>query len=79
MFVEISDGHNSAAIKVLASSVVALDTPNTRLLLKKKTPSGTFSTMPRFFYAESPLLTNVETIHCCIKSFPKRICCGRDA
>lgn len=59
---KISDGHYSAAVKVLTSSGIAPNTPQTRLLLQWKHPHASALTLPTFPCIENSILVNHDSV-----------------
>ncbi|KAJ0558889.1 hypothetical protein HanIR_Chr07g0341341 [Helianthus annuus] len=75
---KVADGHFTAAVKVLCSSGVAPYNDNTVQALEAKHPYREPPSMPGTIYSEPPLVAEVDSVLCCIKSFPKGTSCGRD-
>ncbi|KAF5801740.1 hypothetical protein HanXRQr2_Chr06g0251571 [Helianthus annuus] len=75
---KVADGHFTAAVKVLCSSGVAPYNDNTIQALEAKHPYREHPSMPGTIYSEPPLVAEVDSVLCCIKSFPKGTSCGRD-
>ncbi|GKC87547.1 hypothetical protein Tco_1148196 [Tanacetum coccineum] len=76
--VEVADGHFTAAVKVLSSSGVAPYCDDTIKSLKVKHPYKPPTSMPSITFSEPPLVSEIDSVFCCIKSFPKCTSCGRD-
>lgn len=75
---KISDGHYSVVVKVLTSFEIASNTPKTGDFIEKKHSQTPLPNLPCYFHAKSSFLINTETIHHCIKFFPKGTFYGRD-
>ncbi|KAJ0770727.1 putative reverse transcriptase domain, exostosin [Helianthus annuus] len=75
---KVADGHFTAAVKVLCSSGVAPYNDNTIQALEAKHPYREPPSIPGTIYSESPFVAEVDSVLCCIKSFPKGTSCGRD-
>ena len=75
---KVADGHFTAAVKVLCSSGVAPYNDNTVQALEAKHPYREPPSIPGTIYSEPPLVAEVDSVLCCIKSFPKGTSCGRD-
>ncbi|KAJ0847106.1 hypothetical protein HanRHA438_Chr15g0732401 [Helianthus annuus] len=75
---KVADGHFTAAVKVLCSSGVAPYDDITIQALEAKHPYREPPSMPGTIYYEPPLVAEVDSVLCCIKSFPKGTSCGRD-
>ncbi|KAJ0566171.1 hypothetical protein HanIR_Chr06g0270781 [Helianthus annuus] len=75
---KVADGHFTAAVKVLCSSGVAPYNDNTIQALEAKHPYREHPSMPGTIYSEPPLVAEVDSVLCSIKSFPKGTSCGRD-
>ncbi|MFS7889274.1 putative reverse transcriptase domain, exostosin [Helianthus anomalus] len=75
---KVADGHFTAAVKVLCSSGVAPYNDNTIQALEAKHPYREPPSIPGTIYSEPPLVAEVDSVLCCIKSFPKGTSCGRD-
>nr|GEV06728.1 auxilin-like protein [Tanacetum cinerariifolium] len=75
---KVSDGHFTAAVKVLCSSGVAPFGTDTLSALLAKHPILPPPVMPGSLPSEPPLVVDVDTVLGCIQSFPKGTSCGRD-
>lgn len=75
---KISDGHFTAAVKVLCSSGVAPFGTDTLTALLAKHPILPPPVMPGSLPSEPPLVVDVDSVLGCIQSFPKGTSCGRD-
>ncbi|GJV11867.1 hypothetical protein Tco_1353408 [Tanacetum coccineum] len=75
---KVSDGHFTAAVKVLCSSGVAPFGTDTLTALLAKHPILPPPVMPGSLPSEPPLVVDVDNVLGCIQSFPKGTSCGRD-
>ncbi|GJW86378.1 putative reverse transcriptase domain-containing protein [Tanacetum coccineum] len=75
---KVADGHFTAAVKVLSSSGVAPYCDDTIKALEAKHPYKPPPSMPSITFSEPPLVAEIDSVFCCIKSFPKGTSCGRD-
>jgi len=75
---KVADGHFTAAVKVLCSSGVAPFSGATMKALEAKHPFMPPPAMPTAMFSEPPMVTSIDTVLGCIKSFPKGTSCGRD-
>nr|GEW38519.1 putative reverse transcriptase domain-containing protein [Tanacetum cinerariifolium] len=75
---KVSDGHFTAAVKVLCSSGVAPFGTDTLSALLAKHPILPPPVMPGSLPSEPPLVVDVDTVLGCIQSFPKGTSCRRD-
>ncbi|GJV72664.1 putative reverse transcriptase domain-containing protein [Tanacetum coccineum] len=75
---KVADEHFTAAVKVLSSSGVALYYDDTIKALEAKNPYKPPPSMPSIIFSEPPLVAEIDSVFCCIKSFPKGTSCGRD-
>nr|GEX35433.1 putative reverse transcriptase domain-containing protein [Tanacetum cinerariifolium] len=75
---KVSDGHFTAAVKVLSSSGVASYCDDTIKSLEAKHPYKPPPSMHSITFSEPPLVAEIDSVFSCIKSFPKGTSCGRD-
>ncbi|KAK1411384.1 hypothetical protein QVD17_37932 [Tagetes erecta] len=75
---KVTDGHYTAAVKVLCSSGVAPAGEDTLSALIDKHPMVDPPTMPSVVQSDPALRVDVDCVLECIKTFPKGTSCGRD-
>ncbi|GJR94893.1 putative reverse transcriptase domain-containing protein [Tanacetum coccineum] len=75
---KVADEHFMAAVKVLSSLGVALYCDDTTKASEAKHPYKPPPSMPSITFSEPPLVAEIDSVFCCIKSFPKGTSCGRD-
>ncbi|GKA62083.1 EamA domain, WAT1-related protein [Tanacetum coccineum] len=75
---KVANRHFTAAVKVLSSSDVAPYCDDTIKSLEAKHPYKPPPSMPSITFFEPPLVAKIDSVFCCIKSFPKGTSCGRD-
>ncbi|GJV99490.1 hypothetical protein Tco_1554742 [Tanacetum coccineum] len=75
---KVSNGHFTAAVKVLCSSGVAPFGMDTLTALLAKHPILPPPVMPGSLPSEPPIVVDVDSVLGCIQSFPKGTSCGRD-
>ncbi|GJS32872.1 hypothetical protein Tco_0531254, partial [Tanacetum coccineum] len=66
---KVADEHFTAAVKVLSSSGVALYYDDTIKALEAKNPYKPPPSMPSIIFSEPPLVAEIDSVFCCIKSF----------
>ncbi|KAJ0482044.1 hypothetical protein HanRHA438_Chr13g0607711 [Helianthus annuus] len=75
---KVSDGHFTAAVKVLCSSGVAPRGESTMQALIDKHPFAPPPNLPSAPLSQHALSVDEDCVHRCVKSFPKGTSCGRD-
>ncbi|GKC01131.1 hypothetical protein Tco_0987267 [Tanacetum coccineum] len=75
---KVADGHFTTAVKVLSSFGVALYCDDTIKALEANHPYKPPPSMPSITFFEPPLVAEIYSVFCCIKSFPKGTSCRRD-
>ncbi|GKB26447.1 hypothetical protein Tco_0865848 [Tanacetum coccineum] len=75
---KVTNGHFTAAVKVLSSSGVAPYCDDTIKALEAKHPYKPPPSMPSIAFSEPPLIAEIDSVFGCIKSFLKGTSCGRD-
>nr|GFB58274.1 putative reverse transcriptase domain-containing protein [Tanacetum cinerariifolium] len=75
---KVTDGHFTAAVKVLSSFGVTPYCDDTIKALEAKHPYKPPRFMPSITFFEPPLVAEIDSVFGCIKLFPKDTSCGRD-